>query len=64
MMTAKPVKLTEIAQAVADAKTIVTVGLGYGERPEVEAAVYGIVLRELLGNDTVRDLPLDWKPAP
>jgi hypothetical protein len=56
-----PVKMTEIAQAVADAEAIVTLGLGFGDDPLREAA-FSIVLRELLHVEVARDLTPEWRP--
>lgn len=59
---AKRVKMSETAQAVADARDVLARGLGYGTAPEVEAAVFALVLREFLDNEYDRDMPEGWRP--
>lgn len=58
------VKLTDIAQAVKDTQTILQLVLGYppDRDQEVRAKIAGIVLRQLLGSATVRDLRPGWRP--
>lgn len=62
-MPREPVRLTEIAQAIADAQALVDLGLGMREEPpQVRAELFRLVVRELLDFEVDRNLPADWRP--
>lgn len=63
---AKPLKMTELAQAVEDAAVIVRTGLERARfaapasgdvTPEMQAIGFRLVLTELLDNQYTRDMP-------
>jgi hypothetical protein len=59
---AKPVSMAGVAQVVADAHEVVVSGLPGNVDTAVRAAVYAVVVRELLDNEYARDLTLEWHP--